>query len=154
MPVAQDLDFLDPQLLRRGLEARLAGAAGRVRIAGTLDRRLAFIERQDGRWAVADLAGTPHRDRAWPSRAGCERDPATGRVWPPTGAGSLGSSAAKPGAISIRHMTNCSPAPTFTTSSQNDSGERVNAVPRDHLIVRQGGVPGGGPVGTVHALPG
>ena len=67
--VARDLDFLDPQSLRRGLEARLAGAAGRVRIAGTLDRRLAFIERQDGRWAVADLAGTANRDRAWPQWA-------------------------------------------------------------------------------------
>ena len=64
--VARDTDFLDPQLLRRSLEERLAGVVGRVRIAGTLDRRLAFIERLDGRWTVADLAGIAHRDRAWP----------------------------------------------------------------------------------------
>src|SRR5260370_39571358 len=81
--VAQDLDFLDPQLLRRGLEARLAGAAGRVRIAGTLDRRLAFIERQDGRWAVADLAGTPHRDRAWPQWASGHAQGDDPRAWLP-----------------------------------------------------------------------
>ena len=37
---------------------------------------------------------------------------------------------------------------------QNDSGEPVEAVPRDHLIVHQGCVPGGGLVGTVHGLPG
>jgi hypothetical protein len=69
IPVPGDLDFLDPQRLRRSLEAPLAGAAGRVRVAGTLDRRLAFIERLDGRWAAADLSGAPHGSRAWPQWA-------------------------------------------------------------------------------------
>jgi hypothetical protein len=69
IPVPGDLDFLDPQRLRRSLEAPLAGAAGRVRVAGTLDRRIAFIERLDGRWAAADLSGAPHGSRAWPQWA-------------------------------------------------------------------------------------
>ena len=69
IPVPGDLDFLDPQRLRRSLETSMAGAAGRVRVAGTLDRRLAFIERLDGRWAAADLSGTPHGSRAWPQWA-------------------------------------------------------------------------------------
>jgi hypothetical protein len=67
--VSGDLDFLDPQRLRRSLEAPLGAAAGRVRVAGTLDRRLAFIERLDGRWAAADLSGAPHGSRAWPQWA-------------------------------------------------------------------------------------
>lgn len=45
----------------------MAGAPGQVRIAGTLDRRLIFIERADGRSIVADLSGRPHRTRAWPA---------------------------------------------------------------------------------------
>jgi hypothetical protein len=69
IPIPGDLDFLDPQRLRRSLEAPLGAAAGRVRVAGTLDRRLAFIERLDGRWAAADLSGTPHGSRAWPQWA-------------------------------------------------------------------------------------
>lgn len=61
-----DPALADPWSLRRTLETRLAGMAGRVRVAGTLDRRLVLIERADGRWAAADLSGTPHADRPWP----------------------------------------------------------------------------------------
>lgn len=43
--------------------------AGQIRVTGTLDRRLLFIERPDGRWAVADLSGQPHSTRAWPAWA-------------------------------------------------------------------------------------
>src|SRR5260370_38272791 len=57
----------EPHGLRRLLETALAGTAGRVRVAGTLDRRLAFLEDRDGRWVVADLSGQPHRTRAWPA---------------------------------------------------------------------------------------
>ncbi|MFD4004660.1 B12-binding domain-containing radical SAM protein [Streptomyces rubiginosohelvolus] len=38
-------------------------------MTGTLDRRLVLIERLDGRWAVADLAGLPHAERDWPDWA-------------------------------------------------------------------------------------
>jgi radical SAM superfamily enzyme YgiQ (UPF0313 family) len=58
---------LEPHRLRHSLEAALAGTAGRVCVAGTLDRRLAFIERRDGRWVAADLSGQPHQTRAWPA---------------------------------------------------------------------------------------
>jgi len=68
LAAAGDPDVADPHLLRHWLEARLPGA-GRVRVAGTLDRRLVLIERPDGRWAAADLSGMPHGDRAWPSWA-------------------------------------------------------------------------------------
>lgn len=64
-----DAVLTDPRSLKRALETRLAGTAGRVRVAGTLDRRLVLIERADGRWAAADLSGTPHGDRAWPAWA-------------------------------------------------------------------------------------
>jgi len=67
LPPVDDAVFLEPHGLRRLLETALAGTAGRVRVAGTLDRRLAFLEDRDGRWVVADLSGQPHRTRAWPA---------------------------------------------------------------------------------------
>lgn len=58
--------FLDPQRLRQHLETVLASRAGRVRVAGALDRRVVGVERTDGRWMLADLSGRPHRTRVWP----------------------------------------------------------------------------------------
>lgn len=69
LPAVEDAVLLEPPRLRHILEMALAGTAGRVRVAGTLDRRLTCIERPDGRWVVADLSGQPHRTRAWPSWA-------------------------------------------------------------------------------------
>jgi hypothetical protein len=69
LPAVEEALLLDPHQLRRFLEITLAGTAGRVRVAGTLDRRLTCIERPDGRWVVADLSGQPHRTRVWPSWA-------------------------------------------------------------------------------------
>ncbi|GAA2773695.1 radical SAM protein [Kitasatospora cinereorecta] len=67
---ADESDFLlvDPPALRAHLEVHLAEDTGRVRITGTLDRRLVLIERLDGRWVVADLSGEPHSTRRWPAR--------------------------------------------------------------------------------------
>jgi radical SAM superfamily enzyme YgiQ (UPF0313 family) len=67
LPLVDDTLFLEPHRLRHSLEATLAGTAGRVHVTGTLDRRLAFIERRDGRWVAADLSGQPHQTRAWPA---------------------------------------------------------------------------------------
>ena len=67
LPPVDDTLFLEPHRLRHSLESALAGTAGRVRVAGTLDRRLALIERRDGRWVTADLSGQPHQTRAWPA---------------------------------------------------------------------------------------
>ena len=61
------LALLQPHRLRGSLEAAVAGKAGRVRVAGTLDRRLAFIQRADGQWVTADLSGRPHQTRTWPA---------------------------------------------------------------------------------------
>jgi hypothetical protein len=69
MPPVDGIVLLEPTRLRHVLENALAGTAGRVRVAGTLDRGLACVERQDGRWVVADLSGQPLRTRAWPSWA-------------------------------------------------------------------------------------
>jgi hypothetical protein len=66
-PPVDETALVDPQQLRNILERALAGSAGRVRIAGPLERRLAFIERLDGPWVVADLSGQPHRTRGWPA---------------------------------------------------------------------------------------
>ncbi|WP_316521159.1 B12-binding domain-containing radical SAM protein [Kitasatospora brasiliensis] len=63
-----DLLLTDPPALRAHLEDHLADGSGRVRVTGTLDRRLILIERLDGRWVVADLSGEPHSTRAWPTR--------------------------------------------------------------------------------------
>jgi len=67
LPLADDMELLQPRRLQQHLEAALAGAAGRVRLTGALDRRLACIERQEGRWVVADLSGQPHESRIWPT---------------------------------------------------------------------------------------
>jgi Radical SAM superfamily len=64
-----DAVLLEPQRLRHHLETSLAGQAGRVRVTGTLDRRLVGIERPDGQWVLADLCGRPHHTRAWPNWA-------------------------------------------------------------------------------------
>ncbi len=66
LPPVDDTLFLEPHRLRHSLQAALAGTAGRVHVAGTLDRRLAFIERRDGRWVAADLSGQPHLI-TWPA---------------------------------------------------------------------------------------
>ncbi|ABW12036.1 Radical SAM domain protein [Parafrankia sp. EAN1pec] len=58
--------LLDPGVLRGWVERRFEGQVCRVRVAGTLDRRLVFVERSDDRWVVADLSGQPHRSRTWP----------------------------------------------------------------------------------------
>jgi hypothetical protein len=49
---ADDMVFLEPRHLRCIVETAVAGAAGRVRVAGTLDRRLVCVERRDGQWVV------------------------------------------------------------------------------------------------------
>ena len=67
LPSFDDMLFLEPHQLRYMLETALAGTAGRVRVAGTLDRRLAFIERPDSGWVAADLSGQPHQTRTWPA---------------------------------------------------------------------------------------
>jgi hypothetical protein len=66
---ADDAAFLAPQQLGHYLETALVGRAGRVRVTGTLDRRLVCIEQADGRWVLADLSGRPHRTRDWPAWA-------------------------------------------------------------------------------------
>jgi hypothetical protein len=66
LPPVDNMLLLQPQQLRQVLEARLAGTVRRVRIAGTLDRRLVCIERADGIWVVGDLSGQPHSERIWP----------------------------------------------------------------------------------------
>lgn len=49
------------------LRLALAGCCpGRVHVTGSLDRRLLFLERMDGRWVVADLSGQSHTTRRWP----------------------------------------------------------------------------------------
>ena len=67
LPAVDDAVLVSPQSLRNLLETTMAGAAGQVRVTGTLDRRLLCIERLDGHWVLADLSGHPHRTRAWPS---------------------------------------------------------------------------------------
>lgn len=66
MAHVDDRVFLEPDRLRRTVEAAVTGSAGRVLVTGTLDRRLICVERRDGQWAVADLSGQPHGTRAWP----------------------------------------------------------------------------------------
>src|ERR1039457_3493752 len=66
LPAVEDIMLLEPDRLRGLLEVALAGTGGRVRVAGTLDRRLACIERPDRQWVVADLSGQPHQTRPWP----------------------------------------------------------------------------------------
>jgi radical SAM superfamily enzyme YgiQ (UPF0313 family) len=64
-----DALLLDPQELRRHLETALIGKVARVRVAGTLDRRLLGIKKADGTWVLADLSGRPHWTRTWPAWA-------------------------------------------------------------------------------------
>jgi hypothetical protein len=64
---ADHMLLMEPHRLGHSLETALAGMVGRVRVAGTLERRLVFIERQDGQWVVGDLSGQPHRTRSWPA---------------------------------------------------------------------------------------
>jgi hypothetical protein len=59
--------LITPVKLRVHLEHHLAGQAGRIRVTGTLDRRLVLIERLDGTWVAADLSGQPHDTRNWPA---------------------------------------------------------------------------------------
>lgn len=59
----------DPVRLRARLEQHLAGECGRIRVTGTLDRRLTLIERLDEAWVAADLSGRPHDTRTWPTWA-------------------------------------------------------------------------------------
>lgn len=58
--------LISPNDLRPWLETHLAGEAGRVRVTGTLDRRLLLLERPDGGWVAADLSGSEHASRHWP----------------------------------------------------------------------------------------
>lgn len=58
---------VDPERVKGLLEAHLGETARRIRVTGPLDRRLAFLERADGRWVVADLANLPHQTRDWPA---------------------------------------------------------------------------------------
>ncbi|MBY8887281.1 radical SAM protein [Streptomyces sp. PTM05] len=39
----------------------------RICVAGALDRRLVFIQREPGSWVAVDLSGRPHASRRWPS---------------------------------------------------------------------------------------
>lgn len=63
---ARDL-LISPTRLREHLERHHGGQIGRLRITGTLDRRLVLIERQDHRWVAADLSGRTHDSRHWPA---------------------------------------------------------------------------------------
>ncbi|MFJ6213727.1 B12-binding domain-containing radical SAM protein [Streptomyces sp. NPDC092296] len=58
--------LISPIELRTHLEHHLADHVGRIRVTGTLDRRLVLIERPDNRWVAADLSGRPHETRHWP----------------------------------------------------------------------------------------
>ncbi len=61
----QDIDGL--AIAPEALCAVLASVhCGPVHVIGTLDRRLVFMGRDDGRWVVADLSGVPHRPCDWP----------------------------------------------------------------------------------------
>ncbi|MEV6424731.1 radical SAM protein [Streptomyces sp. NPDC051662] len=61
--------LITPNKLREWLEEHCAPYSGRIRVTGSLDRRLVCVERPDGRWVVADLSGRPHDSRAWPAWA-------------------------------------------------------------------------------------
>ncbi|MFF8617945.1 B12-binding domain-containing radical SAM protein [Streptomyces sp. NPDC015350] len=58
--------LISPNDLQARLEAHLGSKAGRVRVTGTLDRRLLLLERPNGGWVVADLSGAEHASRHWP----------------------------------------------------------------------------------------
>ncbi|MGY4963601.1 B12-binding domain-containing radical SAM protein [Streptomyces sp. 900105245] len=67
---ALELLLLTPNDLRTFIEDRYAEHALRVRVTGTLDRRLVLLETGGGWWTLADLSGRPHADRAWPEWTG------------------------------------------------------------------------------------
>jgi hypothetical protein len=69
MPSVDEAALVSPQRVQGMLAAGLGEAVGRVRVTGTLERRLVCIERLDGRWVLADLSGRPHQSRRWPSWA-------------------------------------------------------------------------------------
>jgi hypothetical protein len=81
LATVDDTVLVEPQRLRKLLEARMAGSARRVRVAGALDRRLVCVERLDGWWVAADLSGQPHQTRAWPSWASGHLELADPRSW-------------------------------------------------------------------------
>lgn len=67
-----------PESLRAALADR---HTARVHVTGTLERRLVFLEREDGQWAVADLSGQPHDTRTWPAWTDGHLQLDTGRSW-------------------------------------------------------------------------
>ncbi|MFI6848101.1 B12-binding domain-containing radical SAM protein [Kitasatospora sp. NPDC050467] len=79
--VGADRLLIAPPRLRLHLEHHLAGQIGRIRVTGTLDRRLVLIERPDTKWVVADLSGQPHDSRHWPSWTGGHLDLETPDSW-------------------------------------------------------------------------
>ena len=54
----------EPDRLHRTV-VDLVGPGRTVVVAGTLERRLVFVEGEPG-WTVADLSGHPHGTRSWP----------------------------------------------------------------------------------------
>lgn len=66
---ALELLLLVPNEMRAFIEQRFAGPGLRVRVTGTLDRRLVLLEHSPGRWTLADLSGEPHSTRSWPEWA-------------------------------------------------------------------------------------
>ncbi|GAU71126.1 Clp family protein [Streptomyces sp. NBRC 110611] len=73
--------LINPNQVRGWLEEHCTPYAGRVHVTGTLDRRLVFAERPDGRWVVADLSGQPHHQRAWPVWAHAHMDLESAHEW-------------------------------------------------------------------------
>ncbi|MFF8786793.1 B12-binding domain-containing radical SAM protein [Streptomyces sp. NPDC015125] len=59
--------LLAPGRLAKWLERYLQNDLVRVRVTGTLDRRLVLVERPDHTWVAADLSGQPHQSRSWPA---------------------------------------------------------------------------------------
>ncbi|SDF99713.1 Radical SAM superfamily enzyme YgiQ, UPF0313 family [Sinosporangium album] len=59
--------LISPAELRKHLESGFKGQAAQVRVTGTLDRRLVFVQQQSGDWLAADLSGEPHDSRDWPA---------------------------------------------------------------------------------------
>ncbi|MFD7899000.1 B12-binding domain-containing radical SAM protein [Streptomyces sp. NPDC059743] len=70
-----------PNSLRTRLEAHLGGEAGRVKVTGTLERRLLLLERPGSKWIAADLSGADHASRRWPQWAKEHIQLATADSW-------------------------------------------------------------------------
>ncbi|WP_274036468.1 B12-binding domain-containing radical SAM protein [Streptomyces sp. MMBL 11-1] len=62
--------LISPDRVRTWLENHLSETPGRVRVTGTLERRLVLLERPDTRWVAADLSGSNHAARQWPAWTG------------------------------------------------------------------------------------